>query len=390
MIELDITALAAGGDALGRDANGRVTFVPRAAPGDRVRVQLVKQSKSFARGEIVDVLAPSAVRVEPPCKYFLDGCGGCQWQHVARAAQLEAKQAIVAGALRQLAGLAIERIADPAPPYGWRRRARFHVMGGKVGLFELGSHRVLAIARCPQLEPALDAALHAVAAASPPDGELALVRGHTGAIAVGIARAWRGAAALVGRAGIVGVKSGDDVHGDPVIEIEPGLSGGPWDFAQASAAGNAALVAAAREALGPAPGRLLELHAGAGNFTRAFVAAGWDVTPSDAAAPAQPPHRFELGAADEVLARVAGPPGQQRAAFDAIALDPPRTGAKEALEGIARHAPRTIVYVSCDPATLARDAAQLVVAGYRAERAWPIDLMPQTSHVEVVMRLVRA
>ena len=382
-IELDITALAAGGDALGRDTSGRVTFVARAAPGDRVLVRLGKQTKSFARGDLEEVLVPSAVRVEPPCEYFRAGCGGCQWQHVARAAQLEAKQAILAGALRQLAGLAIERIADPAPPYGWRRRARFHVMGGKVGLFELASHRVLAIAHCPQLEPALDAALHAVAASSPPDGELALVRGHTGAIAVGIARAWKGAAALVGRAGIVGVKSGDDVHGDAVIEIEPGLWGGPWDFAQASAAGNAALVAAAREALGPGPGRLLELHAGAGNFTRAFAAAGWDVTPSDAVQPARAPGRFEVGTAEEVLARVAGP-------FDAVALDPPRTGAKEAIAGIVRHAPRTIVYISCDPATLARDAAQLVAAGYRAERAWPIDLMPQTSHVEIVLRLVRA
>ena len=383
-VDLDITALAAGGDGVGRDAGGRVTFVPRSAPGDRVRARLVVEKASFARGEVVELLAASPARVAPPCEHFVQGCGGCQWQHVARAAQLEAKQALVANALRHLPGLVFEPIADPAPPYGWRRRARFHVAGGKVGLYALASHRVLPIGRCPQLEPALDDALRVVAASSPPDGELALVRGHTGAIAVGVARQWRGAAALLGRAGITGVVAGDDVHGEPVIEIEPGLSGGPWDFQQASHAGNAALVAAAVAALGAAPSgaRLLELYAGAGNLTRAFRAAGWDVIASDVAAPPRPEPGFEVGTAEDVLARVAVP-------LAAIVLDPPRTGAREAMAGIVRHGPPAVVYVSCDPATLARDAAQLVAAGYRAERAWPLDLMPQTSHVEVVLRLAR-
>jgi 23S rRNA (uracil1939-C5)-methyltransferase len=241
---------------------------------------------------------------------------------------------------------------------------------------------VLPIAHCPQLEPELDAALAVVAASSPPDGELALVRGHRGDVAVGVARAWRGAAALVGRARIAGVLAGDDVHGDPVIEVEPGLFGGPWDFAQASAAGNAALVAITREALGRGPGRLVELYAGAGNLTRVLVADGWDVTASDVAAPPRElaGARFEVGPAAAVVAALRGP-------VDALVLDPPRTGAADALAGIVELAPRVIVYVSCDPATLARDASRLVAAGYRAERAWPVDLMPQTAHVEVVLRL---
>jgi 23S rRNA (uracil1939-C5)-methyltransferase len=388
LLELEVTALAAGGDGVGRDDTGRVTFVPRSAPGDRVRVRLTKQTKSFARGELVEIVRPSTLRVVPPCEYFVAGCGGCQWQHVDRAAQLAAKREIVAGALRHLAGLIIEDVLAPAPPYGWRRRARFHVRGGKLGLYAYGSHDLIAIGHCPQLEPELDGALRAVAAASPPDGELALVRGHRGEIVIGVERAWRGAAALVGRAGIVGVVVGDARYGVTVIEIEPGLVGGAWEFAQASAAGNAELVEIVRRAAGgagePRGRRLLELHAGAGNFTRSFVADGWDVIASDLAAPAQvvPGARFEVGAAERVLERVPGP-------FDAIVLDPPRTGALAAMAGIARHAPPVVVYVSCDPATLARDAHELARAGYRAERAWPVDLMPQTSHVEVVLRLVR-
>lgn len=380
-IELDVTALAAGGDGVGRDASGRVTFVPRAAPGDRVRARIVHRTSSFARAELTELVAAGPARVEPPCPHFARRCGGCQWQHVARGEQLAAKQALVAGALRKLAGLRVHPIGDPAPALGWRRRARFHVERGRAGLYELGGHRVVAIDRCPQLEPALADAYAVVAAATPPDGELALLAAHDGRIAIATERAWRGAARLVGRAGIAGVLAGDQPHGEVVLEIEPGLWGGPWDFAQASRTGNAALVAQARAALGPGPGRLLELHAGAGNFTRGFAADGWTVVPSDAIAPARPPPGFHAVPAHEALAKLPGP-------WDAIALDPPRSGAVEPIDGILRAAPRTIVYVSCDVATLARDAARLV--GYRATDAWPLDVMPQTAHVEVVMRLERA
>lgn len=377
---VEVTALAAGGDGVARD-EGRVTFVPRTAPGDRVRVRLTKQTKSFARGELVEIVEASADRVEPPCPHFQRGCGGCTWQHVARPAQLAAKQAIVAGALRKLA-VPIEPVADPCPALGWRRRARLHVAGGKVGLYREGSHDVLPIDSCPQLVPALDAAYRAVAAASPPDGELALALGHKGEVVVGVQKAWKLAEKLVGKAGIVGVVAGEGSAGRPRIEIEPGVQGGPWDFAQASAEGNAALVEHARRALGSPPadghgGFLLELHAGGGNLTRGFRDDGWRVTTSDIT-----PGADLLGPANEVLARVTGP-------FDAIVLDPPRTGAAEAIAGILAHGPARVVYVSCDPATLARDAERLVAGGYRAERAWPVDLMPQTAHVEVVLRLTR-
>jgi 23S rRNA (uracil1939-C5)-methyltransferase len=380
VVELEVTALAAGGDGVGRDASGRVTFVPRTAPGDRVRVRIVHHTSSFARAEPVELVGSGAARVEPPCPHFLRGCGGCQWQHVAATEQRAAKQALVAGGLRKLAGLRVHPIAEPAPMLGWRRRARFHVERGRAGLYAQGGHRVVAIDRCPQLEPALEEAYALVAAATPPDGELALVLAHDGRIAVATERPWRGAARLVGRAGIAGVLAGGAPHGDVTLEIEPGLWGGPWDFAQASRAGNAALIAQARAALGPGPGRLLELYAGAGNFTRGFAADGWTVVPSDAAMPVQPPPDFVAATAHDALARLPGP-------WDAIALDPPRTGAAEAIEGILRASPRTIVYVSCDVATLARDAARL--AGYRATDAWPLDVMPQTAHLEVVMRLER-
>src|SRR5690606_300251 len=112
-------------------------------------------------------------------------------------------------------------------------------------------------------------------------GELMLVRGCRGDIAIAVERSWRGAAAIVGRAGIVGVLAGNDAHGETVIEIDPGTFGSARDFAQASAVGNRALRELARTALGRGPGRLLELHAGAGNLTGVFAADGWEVIASD-------------------------------------------------------------------------------------------------------------
>ncbi|MEO8706504.1 MAG: TRAM domain-containing protein [Kofleriaceae bacterium] len=381
-IELTITALAAGGDGVARDDGGRVTFVPLTAPGDRVRARIVHATSSFARAELATLIAAGSTRVEPVCPYVDLGCGGCQWQQVSRSEQLLAKQSIVAGALRKLEGLVVHPIASPAPPLGWRRRARFHVAGGKTGLYVHGSKRVLPLDQCPQLEPALDAARAVVAAASPPDGELGLLLAHDGRIAVSTQHPWRGAKLVLGRAGIVGVIAGGVTVGEPLLEVEPGLWGDPQGFAQASAAGNAALIAQVRAAVGPGPGRLVELYAGAGNFTRGLVADGWDVIASDAALPARPPASFRTGAVADVLAALPGP-------VDVVVLDPPRSGAAEALDGIAKLAPRAIVYISCDPATLGRDAQQLALAGYRAAVAWPFDVMPQTAHVEVVLRLER-
>jgi 23S rRNA (uracil1939-C5)-methyltransferase len=383
VIEVDVTGLAAGGDGVARDGNGRVTFVPRTAPGDRCRVRIVKTTSSLAHAELLEVTQASPQRVEPPCPHFELGCGGCAWQHVSRDEQLRAKQTIVAGALRRLAGLDLHPIKDPAPAYGWRRRARFHIANGRVGLYALGSKRVLPIDHCPQLEPALDAALQAVRAAAPPDGELALLLGETGQIAIGVQGPWKAGEQLVGRAGIVGVVTTDARYGQPLVEIEPALAIEPWEFAQASRSGNAMLIELVRAAVGKGPGRLVELYAGAGNFTRAFLVDEWDVVASDAAAPTTRtlPVKFIVGEARDVLEKNLGK-------IDVLVLDPPRTGAADCLDAIAKLAPPTIVYVSCDPATLARDAERLVAAGYRATDAWPVDLMPQTAHVEVVLRLV--
>ncbi len=379
LLDTTVDSLATGGEGVARDATGRVTFIPGTTPGDQVKLRVLKATSTYARGEVVELVKGGASRVEPVCPHAMrvggrqpaPVCGGCQWQHVSRSEQLAAKQAIVTGALRKLEGLIVHPIEDPGPPLGWRRRARFHVENGVVGLYAPGKQEVVPIGSCPQLEPALDAAYRVVVAARPPDGELVLLVNYKGEIAVATENPWPLAGELAGRAGI-------RVIGGAALELEPGLCSGVWDFAQASASGNRALVARAAATLGNGPGRLLELHAGGGNLTRAYRANGWTVLASDVS-----DHAELVVDAATALARYKGP-------FDAIALDPPRAGAPETIAGLLRHAPPVIVYVSCDVATLARDAGHLVAGGYRATDAYPLDLMPQTAHVEVVLRLARS
>jgi len=394
ILELTIESLAAGGDGVARDADGRVTFVPRTAPGDRVRVELVDARKRFARGEVREVLEPSPDRVEPACRLFAE-CGGCQWLHVASAAQARAKQDILANALRRAvaSGLELRPLVSPVPPLGWRRRARLHWVrrrrgrGVTLGFYQPGSRRVVDVDDCPQLEPALRQALKAVRERVAPvllgSGELWLVVGASGEVHVVVSGACRGALGeLVGIAGIAGVRAGRRSWGAADVELESGLRVPADRFAQASAAGNEQLCALVDEATAPRDGkRILELYAGTGNFTRTLVAGAAGVVAVDfVSGPPQERVSWRVGDVAEIVAAMA----ETEQAFDTAVLDPPRSGAVEALAGLAALRPQRIVYVSCDPATLARDIDRLCAAGYRPQWCQGVDVMPQTSHVEAV------
>ncbi len=387
-VELVIDELAAGGDGVGRDASGRVTFVARTAPGDRVRAQVLSSTASYARAELREVCSPGPARRAPACAAFVAGCGGCQWLHVEEAAQRAAKAALVARALRRLAGLELRPILAPAPALRWRRRARLHVEQGQLGLYAHGSRSLVELTSCPQLEAPLERVLPLLAAANPPDGELALAVSTRGEVAVAhLSASWPAARALVGQAGIVGVATAAETFGAPLLELEDGLWLGAESFAQASAEASVLLAELVLEPLGQGQGRsLLELHAGAGTFTRGLVAAGWQVTACDVVAPPRPvpgADRWVCDAAEAVARMRAQPPA-------AIVLDPPRAGARELMPALAALGAARVVYVSCDPATLARDVEALAARGYQPLWAQPVDAMPQTAHIETVLVLARS
>lgn len=388
-IELHLDAMAFGGEAVGRDDEGRVVFVAGGAPGDRVVARVVERKRSFARAQLVRVLSPGA-RVTPPCS-LVDRCGGCPWQHLPLATQAEAKQAIVAHALRRLGGTLHPLLAAPTP-LGYRTRARMTARGGVLGFFGRRSHEIVEVETCLALDPALDRALQAARGALAPllgeEGSLAgLVQPDGVALALG---AGRGAdrrrlaqvgAALVGQAGIVGVTLDDP---------EAPAAG----FAQANQAQNEVLRGLVRQAAQSAP-RLLELYAGDGNFTRDLVAqtdSGVAVESDRHAAArlgrllAGRPFSVRAEPAERAVAALRR--AQER--FDLVVLDPPRAGAAEVMEALPALLPERIVYISCDPSTLARDLGLLTPHGYAVREVWPVDMMPQTWHVEVVCLVERA
>ena len=380
-VELALDSLAFGGEAVGRDDGGRVVFVAGGAPGDRVLVRLVEDKRKFARGELVRVLAPGAARVDAPCP-IVDRCGGCPWQHVALDAQLAAKQAIVARALGKL-GVEVAPIVPSPAALGYRTRARMTVRGGAIGFAGRRSHEIVDVERCIALDPALDAGMQAARRAlGPLAGEEGAIAGlvRDGAVEIAVtageradrARLRAAASALVGQAGIARVTVDDP-------------SAPAAGFAQANAAQNATLQRLVRDAARADGLRVLELYAGDGNFTRVLGARGGVAVEGDRPAAARlrafalPGWQVESQPAAAAVGKLRG----ER--FDVVLLDPPRAGAADVVADLPAFLPERIVYVSCDPMTLARDLGTLAHHGYRARIAWPVDMMPQTWHIEVVV-----
>lgn len=374
-----IHGLAAGGDGVGRDSDGRVVFVPYTAPGDRVRVLVERRRQRYAHGSVLEILEPGAGRVAPRCEVF-GRCGGCTWQHLDEATQLEAKAGIVRDALVRIGGLALEAppAIHPSPRgYGYRGRTRVSVAGGRLGFRRRRSRELCAVAHCPVLTPALDRELALLAAQAPDrDGEWELSAAGDTTRAVDLAR--RQGPRLVYQVG--------PEH----IAVSPGV------FAQANALLLELLCGRVVACAGEGQ-RAVELHAGAGLFTLPLARRFGElvaVEGHDAAAADLARNLSEAGLrkVDVRLASVADALRELAgAAPDVLVLDPPRSGLPPGgAVDLATVAPRRIVYLSCDPATQARDLRTLCEAGYALRSVEAFDLFPQTPHVEVLATLERS
>ena len=407
-ITVTIESLAAGGDGVAHDDDGRVVFVPRTAVGDRVEVELRQQKKSFARGELVAVIEPGPGRVESRCSLFAEAaCGGCQWLHLSDAAQHEAKAAVVSAALRKVAGAGeILELVTPTPSLKWRRRARFHWFrppgsaAAIIGFSGARSRRVTSVSECVQIDAALHGVYQLIVRHLAPQlhkrGEVDVIIGVDDRALVSVRgpHSRAGIESLAKEARIAGVSGRGAPIGEEIIEFDQGLPVAAGNFAQASQAGNRALLdeldrafaVAFEAAVVPVA---LELYAGGGNLTRGLAKrAARVVAVERAGGPVIDAVGVEWMKMDSASALEKLSTSGVK--FDLVVLDPPRSGAAECVEGIAKLAAAAIIYVSCDPATLTRDLERLIAAGYRLKQATPLDLMPQTSHVEVVAVLVRA
>lgn len=380
--ELRVESVGAGGDGVGHAPDGRVVFVPWTAPGDRVRVRVTDAGRRFLRAQVEELLEPGPDRVPPPCPVF-GVCGGCRWQHLRYEAQVAAKRRILEDALSRIGGLRLDAPVELVPSpraYGYRQRARVVAEGGRVGFRRARSHELCPTERCAVLVPPLEAALAGLARSRPADGEWELLAQDDGHVRVT-------PLTTPGRASRAPVR-----HGDEQLEVSGGV------FVQANAALLDALVEAVARAAGSGDAAL-DLFAGAGAFTLPLARSFRRVIAVEADARAARDLRHNLSAAGLEHAsvtrsrvdRALRTPAVLASRWDVVVLDPPRTGLDRAsFDALTALDAVRLVYVSCDPATLARDLGRLAARGFRLEGVRGFDGFPQTPHVEAVARLVRS
>ncbi|HUH06463.1 MAG TPA: class I SAM-dependent RNA methyltransferase [Egibacteraceae bacterium] len=405
LVELQLDGLAHGGEAVGRLPGGKACFVAYAIPGERVLVEVTESRRRWARARLVEVLDPSPSRVEPPCPYFGPSrCGGCRLQHVEAGQQAQMKRRILVEQLQRIGGIDDPPVAETvrAGEYGYRREARFAVDDhGRLGFRRTGTGHVIPIDHCLLLTDEAQA-LRAGAGdewsgveevsvrtgAGAGDGVL-VVRPGSGP--VGPLPATAVPVALVDDLGQAVPLRGETAITETVAGLEFQVS--PTSFFQASRAGAEALLSLVLDAAGAQAGDLaLDLFSGVGLFARGLSAAGADVIAVESHPAACADARSNLAGCDpvpavwecEADAAIARARSEQLG-VDLIVLDPPRRGAGVELSAaLAELAPRRIVYVSCDPAALARDARALGERGYRLAHAVPVDQFAQTAAIEAV------
>ncbi len=408
IVEVTFTGMAYGGDALARLPDGRALFVPFALPGERARVQLVEEKRSHARGWVVELLAAAPERIAPRCAHF-GVCGGCHYQHLSYPAQTALKTAIVSEQLQRLGGVTNPPVRAIIPdPRGWnyRNTAQFHLTpDGKVGYQTAQTNQPFAIRECHVLEPGLDALwpqldLEAISGLE----RVSLRLGDDDDVLVGLESSDPQPPELVldlplsvvhlAPAGAI-LLAGDDFTRITVLGRVFQVSAGVFFQVNTLQAENMVKYLLENLELQPQM-TIMDLYCGVGLFS-AFLAPkvahllGVEVSPEACTDFAQNLDEFDnvalyQGTAEAVLPGLAA--NQHRP--DVVIVDPPRAGLERtALDALLGLAAPQLAYVSCDPATLARDVKRLLAGGYRLESVQPFDLFPQTYHIECVALMSR-
>ncbi|MDZ7752302.1 MAG: 23S rRNA (uracil(1939)-C(5))-methyltransferase RlmD [Gammaproteobacteria bacterium] len=422
--------VAARVDSLDHDGRGvarvadKVVFIDGALPGEEVMFSYLNRRSRYDEGRVVEVLSPSPERVEPRCAHA-GTCGGCSLQHLGAEAQIRHKQAQLLAALGHATGAPPATILAPltGPLWGYRRKARlgarYVVKKGRllVGFREKRSGFVADLARCEVLDPRVGQRLEAlrdtlaglsVVRAIPQvevavgDDRVVLVLRHLEPPSsedrelLGRFAMTHGCQILLQPGGRDSVVDLDGRAPEPLLyRLEAHgltLEFQPLDFTQVNTVINAAMVDRALELLAPRPDHaVLDLFCGLGNFTLPLARRVSRVlgVEGDAALVDQARHNAQRNGIDNAefvvadLTDLERPPPWYDQGFERLLLDPPRSGALAVVSRLPRPVPPLIVYVSCNPATLARDAGVLVrEQGYRLAAAGVMDMFPHTSHVE--------
>lgn len=438
--------MALGGEAVYAPAEGPVIFVPRGAPGDVAAIAVTGARQGVRRGRLAEVVQPGPGRVEPPCQFFRAGCGGCQWQQLDDATQLAEKQTLLRETLRRLGKLDPLPLLEPvAAPDSWHYRSaiQLHIdADGRPAYAAAHSHDLIPVDDCPIAHPLLGRLLGALAAPLP----RAILRDHVAAIrglSARVCRADDADALMLVVESVGGRPRSTERLAAALREVLPELASvwlrllppegagrrrqarwdllygtealaqdvedrrfyvGPRSFFQVNPAQTGALVRLVRAAVRAAQPRLLvDLFSGVGLFALSAADLAEDVVGVEA----EPEAVALARRAAEEAATQRGRGGRESAVrflcaaaeeieeadlrqADVVILDPPRAGLSAPLtDHLIAAAPPTLLYVSCEPSTLARDLRRFTGAGWELASVQLIDLFPQTFHIESVAVLRR-
>ncbi len=431
-----IEKMVFGGAGFGH-IGGKACFIPLTAPGDVARILIKKEKRSYLEGELLELLEPSERRTAPLCPLF-GVCGGCNWQHLPYSEQLLAKEEIFAGFLCRSGQVSGERILPivPSPdPFAYRSRIQLKVHAAfgtpQIGFYRSGSHYVVDISQgCAIAHPVINrliGGLRAVLASFPDkgrvpqvdlaisdEGEIEVVVHYIGGRLEEAAGHFRRNSPTLGAAGVflqTGRKctlqriAGDHpshlsykVPSPPMTALpDMRLSFSSGGFSQVNFRQNLALIDTVYTWAGlTGSEKVLDIYCGNGNFALPLAASAAQVVGVEEYGPSLAAARencasngignasFIHGDAREIISQMAC--AHER--FDLVLLDPPREGAAEVARSLADLKARAIIYVSCDPATLARDIGIFHKSGYEVVKSRPVDMFPQTHHIESVTLLV--
>jgi 23S rRNA (uracil1939-C5)-methyltransferase len=378
--KLKTTAMATDGQAVARLESGKVVFIEGALPGETVTVELLSERSHYSTGRAMAIHSPSPDRVEPRCPRLADGCGGCQWQHVSLAGQRRLKASMVEEALRRIGRLPDLEVAPTVElaPWGWRTTIRAGVVDGRAALRRGRSHDLVPIDGCLIAHPLL----------------APLLTGDR----------YPGASSVVLRCGArTGERLAAPRPARARIDVPPGVgrrhfheeaAGRRWrvsaaSFFQSRPDGADALASLVSSAASEVTGRgsrprAVDAYSGVGFFAGVLAQAGWEVTAVEGSRSCVDDARSNLAQLPVEVVR-ADVTRWAPAPADLVVADPSRSGLGRAgVEVLSATGASRLVLISCDVASLGRDAGLLVAAGFRLASATPVDLFPHTWHVEVV------
>ena len=385
-VTLQLDDIAFEGGALAHDGP-RIVFAEYGIPGETVSVELLRSRAGVAMGRVVEVLKSSPDRVDAPCPYF-GACGGCQWQHITYPRQLTFKEHIVREQLRRI-GRFINPPVSPAVaaenPWGYRNHLRFTAKRrGEVGFVQRGSHRFLRVDHCLIADDHVNDALPGL------QGKCGGMHQLTFRVGVNTDEM------LVHpdlKAIEPSIESGQRFYHEEILGRRFRISGA--SFFQTNTAQTERLVGLVRDCLDLGENEtLVDAYAGVGTFAVILAPLVHRVVAIEESAAAvddamvniagMPNIQYYKGKVEELLPQISEP-------ADVLILDPPRQGCDaKALEAVIQMAPNRIAYVSCDPSTLARDLRILVDGGFELREVTPVDMFPQTHHIECVATLRRS